>query len=238
MLNQGTYWVEIAAAVVDALLLGRLLLLKLQRTYLFITIVCVLAVFFDVVTLWLGIQSAESGRVSLYSRFLYVLVYPAAAWDVFEEIGSRVAQLRRAAMFRLASSLIMAALFGVVFLVFADTSESGGTEASVALLAIVLSTGSSIASVAFLWSMHRALRKQKIALPNNTHVWLVFFELLLAVEVLICIYAIAGPLLNETAEDIANIVFNTYGIVITLWCVWKLRPVASDLPSASAKASL
>lgn len=238
MLNQASYWVEIAAAAVDVLLLARFLLLRLQRTYLFIAIVCVLAVFFDAVTLWLGIQSAESGRVSLYSKFLYVLVYPAAAWDVFEEIGPRIGQLRKAAMLRLGSSLIMAALFGFVFVMFADTGESGGTQATVALLAVVLWTGSSVASLAFLWSMHRAVRKQGIALPNNTHVWLIFFELLLAAEVLMCLYAIAGPLLNETAENIADIVFNTYGIGITLWCVWRLRPIASNLPSASEKASL
>jgi hypothetical protein len=238
MLNQATYWVEITAAVADALLLGRFLLLRLQRTYLFIAIVCVLSVFFDVVTLWLGIQSAESGRVSLYSRFLYVVIYPAAAWEVFQEIQTRVAQLRKAAISRLISSVIMAALFGILFITFANTGESAGSQGVIAMLAIVLWTGSSVASLAFLWSMHRALRTQKIALPNNTFVWLVFFELLLAVEVVMCIYAIAGPLFNEATENIADIVFNTYGIAITLWCVWKLRPVTSDLPSASANASL
>ena len=238
MLNHATYWVEIAAAVADVLLLGRFLLLRLQRKYLFIAIVCVLSVFFDVVTFWLGIQSAESGRVSLYSRFLYVVVYPAAAWEVFEEIHSRVGQLRKAAISRLVSSLIMAALFGVLFVTFADIGESGGSQGATAILAIVLWTGSSVASLAFLWTMHRAVRSQKIELPNNTFVWLVFFELLLAVEVVMCIYAIAGPLFNQATENIADIVFNTYGIVITLWCVWKLRPLTSDLPSASANASL
>ncbi|MBV8572229.1 MAG: hypothetical protein JO319_16535 [Acidobacteriaceae bacterium] len=237
MLNQVTHWVEIAAAVIDALLLMRVLQLRLQRIYLFITIVCVLAVFFDGVTLWLGIQSAESGRVSLYSRFLYVVIYPAAAWEVFEEIRARIAPLRRAAMLRLITSLIMAAIFGLVFIAFADTAQAG-SQGVITLLAVVLWTGSSVASVAFLWTMHRAIKKQKIALPNNTFVWLVYFELLLALEVVICIYAIAGPLLNQGAEDIADIVFNTYGMLITLWCVWKLRAIASGVPSAQEKPSL
>lgn len=238
MLNQATYWVAVAAAVADGLLLLRLLFLRLQRTYLFITIVCVLAVFFDVVTLWLGLQSAESGRVSLYSRFLYVLIYPAAAWEVFEEIRSRIAQLRRAAMLRLFSSVMMAAIFGLVLIAFADTGEAGGTQPVVTMMAVVLWTGSSVASLAFLWSMHRAVKKQQIALPNNTFVWLRFFELLLAAEVVTCIYAIGAPLMKQNVEDIVDIVLNLYGIAITLWCVRKLRAIASDVPSASENARL
>ncbi len=238
MLTQASYWVEVAAAVADVALLLRLLFLRLQRTYLFITIVCVLAVFFDAVTLWLGMQSAEASRVSLYSRFLYVLIYPAAAWEVFEEIRSRVSQLRRAAIFRLISSLIMAAIFGAVFIAFSDTAEAGGTEAVITMLAIVLWTGSSVASLAFLWSMHRAVRKQQIALPNNTFVWLIFFELLLAAEVVSCIYVIAAPLLNQNAGNIAEIVLNVYEIVIIAWCVWKLRADISKVPSASENAPL
>jgi len=238
MLNQANYWIEIAAAVVDALLLLRFLLLKLQKTYFFIFLVCVLTVFFDVITLWLGIQSQEAGRVTFYSRFLYVFLYPAAAWDVFEEIRAQIAKVRRLAIFRLVSSVFMATIFGLLFIAFADTSGDGGREAVITLLGLVLWAASAVASLAFLLTLHRETRKQKITLPNNTFVWLVFFELLMAVEVLVCVAALALPLLNSRVEDVADICFNTYGILITIWCVWRLRAVVSDLPSASEKASL
>ena len=137
ILGQATYWIEIAAAVVDALLLLRFLMLKLQRTYFFIFLVCLLAVFFDGVGLWLGIQSQESARVSFYSRFLYVFLYPAAAWDVFEEIRAQVAKPRRTALFRLISSLLMATIFGFLVLAFADTGNAG-SQGAIAMLGVVL----------------------------------------------------------------------------------------------------
>ncbi|MBV8552389.1 MAG: hypothetical protein JOY54_13885 [Acidobacteriaceae bacterium] len=238
MLNQATYWVEIAAAVADVMLLLRVVLLKLQRTYLFITLVAVLAVFFDGVTLWLGTQSQESQRVFVYSRFLYAFLYPAAVWDVFEEVHSEVGKLRKTAISRLLSSLLMALLFGLLFTAFADTNEAGGGEALTAMLGIVLWAASSVACVAFLWTLHRAIRAQKIPLPNNTFVWLVFFELLLLAEIAGCIFAIVAPLINANIANGVDVVVNVYGIAITLWCVWRLRGTASGVPSAPEKASL
>jgi len=238
MLNQATYWIEVAAAVTDALLLLRIVLLKLPRTYLFITLVAVLAVFFDVVALWLGVQSQESGRVFFYSRFLYAFLYPAAAWEVFEEVGTELGKLRRTAVFRMVSSLLMALIFGLVFAAFADTGEDSGGQATLAMVGIVLWAASSVASVAFLWTIHKVIKSQKIPLPNNTFVWLIYFELFLAAEVAACLFAIAAPLVNTAFADVVDMVVNVYGIAITLWCVWRLKAAASGVPSAPEKASL
>ena len=70
MLDQVTHWIEIASAAVDGLLLLRVLQLKLQRIYVFITLACVLSLFFDGVSIWLGTQSREAGMAFLYSRFV------------------------------------------------------------------------------------------------------------------------------------------------------------------------
>src|SRR5579875_1216112 len=103
MLNQVNHWMDFVGTAVDCALLLRILLLRLHRTYLFITLAAVLAVFFDGILLWLGPDSREFSRVFIYSRFLYIVVFPAAAWDVFEEAKGPVASLRRLGMRRLVS---------------------------------------------------------------------------------------------------------------------------------------
>src|SRR3954447_639383 len=114
MLSQVNHWLEIAATTVDALLLCRVLLLRLQRTYLFITLACVLTVLFDGVQLWLGSASDASVRVFIYSRFLWALLFPLVAWDVFEELKGQLGKLRRVAVGRLASGLFFAVVFSLV----------------------------------------------------------------------------------------------------------------------------
>lgn len=229
---------EIAGTAVDALLLCRILMLRLHRVYLFITLACLVAVFFDAVQLWLGPSSPENIRVSLYSRFLYVFLYPLVAWDVFEEAKTETAKLRRLAVVRLISGLIFAAIFGFIASAFFEETETSGQSALLVTLAVVLWAGTSTATLAFLWTLHRQIRKQNIVCPNNTFVWMVFYEFILVGEVLSCLIAIAYPLVNAKAEDLFNLVLLTYGIVVTGWCILKLRGIASGVPSAPENASL
>jgi hypothetical protein len=68
MVSQLNHWIEIAGSAVDALLLFRVLQLKLYRVYVFITLSCVLAVFFDGLMLWFHSDSREFARILIYSR--------------------------------------------------------------------------------------------------------------------------------------------------------------------------
>ena len=237
MLSQANHWMDIAGTVVEGLLLCRVLLLKLHRVYLFITLGCLLAVFFDIVLLWLGPASAESARLFLYSRFLYAVLFPVIAWDVFEEIQSQVSRLRRVAIARLISGLLLATIFGLIVSAFAE-SDTNGPPARLATLAVVLWAGSSTSSLAFLWTLQRAARTQKIYLPNNTFVWLIFYQLSFAYEVLSCFFLIAAPLVKSPMTDVVQLLFSIYDIVITAWCIVKLRTLPSDVSSAPEKASL
>jgi hypothetical protein len=218
MLHQASHWMEIAGIAASALLLCRVLALRLYRVYLFITLACIVDLLFGGVELWLGEKSQASSRISLYSRFVYVFVYPMVAWDVFEEIKAQVGKLRRLAIGRLISGLF----FAVVF-----------------TLALVLWAGATTASFAFLLTIYRVLRTQPIVRPNNTNVWMYYYGLSFLAEVLYCFLWLATQTTRSDAlEDALAIVFIAFGILLTGWCIFKLRAVASDLPSASENARL
>lgn len=237
MLSQLNHWIEIAGVAADAMLLLRILQLKLHRTYFYITLACALGLIFDFAGVWFGIESRESIRIFLYSRFLYAVIYPAAAYDVWEEVATQVAKLRKFAMLRLAASLTLASIFGLFIASFAVSDDNGG-DTLVATFAVILWAAVTTASLAFLWSMHRAVRAQKIVLPNNTAVWLLFYQLLLAGEVGACFLIIIGQQFNTFVTNSLDISLNLYGILIIAWCIWKLKALALDVPSAKEKASL
>lgn len=227
----------IAGTAVDALLLCRVLMLRLQRVYVFITLACLMAVFFDVVALWLANDADAGFRVFAYSKFLYLFLFPLVGSDVFEEMKPQIAKLRRAALTRLISGLFFAGLFGFFMALFAAPPDPSGNPLLVFTMAIVLWAGSSTATLAFLWTLDRAIRAQNIPRPHNTAIWVVFWQLDLLSEVLFCFYILMSQITRKTAfSDVVELLFLTYGIAITLWCILKLRALPSDVPSAPASA--
>ena len=239
MLHQASHWTEIAGVAVSAILFYRVLALRLYRVYLFITLACILGLLFDGVLLWLGDQSPASSRVFLYSRFIWAFVYPMAAWDVFEEIKAQIGKLRRLAIGRLISGLFFAVIFGLIMAAFMDTDDTNGEPVVLGSLALVLWAGATTASFAFLYSIYRVLRTQPIVRPNNTNVWMYYYGLSFLAELLFCFLWITAPLTkSEAVGDVIAIVFTIFDIVLTSWCIFKLRAVASDMPSAPENAPL
>lgn len=236
MLDQVNYWMDIAATAIDGLLLLRILQLRLHRIYFFITLAAFLSLFFDGVMLWLGPRSHEFVLVFIYSRFLYAFVFPAAAYDVWEESKSLVGNIRRPAAFRLVSSLLIASILGLVITGFAAT-EDAEQGAVLGTFAVILWAASTTASLAFLWSVHRLARARKIELPSNTAVWLLFYQLSLAAEVVACVLMIVDQQFSPFVSTLLDVSLGLYSIVITVWCVWHLRAQSSDLPSAQEGAT-
>jgi hypothetical protein len=236
MLNQVNHWLELAGTAVDALLVLRILQLRLHRTYLYITLACVLSIFFDGVMLWFHSDSREFGRIFIYSRFLYVFVYPAASHDVWEELKAQIARIRRLATFRLVSSLVLASVLGLIISGLAANDDTG-QDAVIGTFGVILWAASTTASLAFLWSMHRLVRTQKIEMPNNTAVWLLFYQLSLVGEVVYCFLLIIDQQFNPVVTAAIDVSLGLYGILITLWCIWKLRALPSDVSSAPENAS-
>lgn len=233
MLNQISHWIEYAAAVVDLVLLLRLLGLRLQRMYMFLTLACALAVIFDVADLLFGEQAP---RVQIYTEMFAACLAPLAAWDVFEEIGSAVSPLRRLAMLRTLASFIIISFFGLAWLSsFTEKDDPTGLAFPLALTMIV-STASSAGCLGFLWIMHRGMQLQKIPAKRNTLVWMTFFALLMAGQLLSWFVLMAGEFLSAPVRDnfspIVNVVLNTYGMAITIWCAVRLRGLERDLPES------
>src|SRR5205807_4320141 len=138
---------------------------------------------------------------------------------------------------KLISGLFFATVFGFLLSVFAPT-ENNSDPPILATLGLVLWAGSSTASLAFLWTLRRAIRAQNVERPNNTAVWMTFWQLFLLAQVLYCFCSLMVPFLRDGAADALNIAFNGYGIVITAWCIFRLRALPSDVPSAPANAKL
>jgi hypothetical protein len=237
MLEQSTHWLEIVGTALDGLLLLRVLQLRLHRVYAFLTLACGLALFFDTVALWLGVNSEENVRVFLYSRFLYTFIYPLVAWDVFEQVGDQIGKLRRMAMRRLISALVLTSILGLLVAGSGDSGDSASDATVLGTIAVVLWAGASAASLAFLFTVQRILRAQKLELPNNTFVWMRYFELSLLAEVVNCFSSIVFSFVKSTtAVGVINIVFICYEIAITAWCLLRLRMIQSDVPSAPQQA--
>jgi hypothetical protein len=193
--------------------------------------------FFDVVSLWLGTGSQENLRVFLYSRFLYAVLFPLAAWDVFEEVKTQVGKLRRLALARLVSGLFFASVFGFVASLFVGSEDTNAEPTLLATSGLIIWAGSSTATLVFLWSLHRLMRGNRIDTPNNTHVWLVFYELSLIGELLSCLAFLVVPFLKAPSSDILNVLFLAYGIGVTSWCIWKLKALPSGVASSPENAS-
>ncbi len=230
MLSQISHWMEYAAAAVDLVLLLRILSLRLQRTYLFLTLACALTVIFDVADLLFADQAP---RVQIYSELFAACIFPLAAWDIFEEISVSVASLRRLAMLRTFASFIIISFFGLVWLSsFTEKDDPTGLAFPLALTMIV-STATSAGCLGFLWIMRRGMQLQRIAVKKNTFVWMTFFALLMAGELLSWFVLMAGEFLSgparETFSPIVNVALNSYGMVITIWCAVKLRPLQKDV---------
>jgi hypothetical protein len=236
MLDQVNYWMDIGGTVIDGLLLLRILQLRLHRIYFFITLAAFLSLFFDGVMLWLGPRSHEFVLVFIYSRFLYAFVFPAAAYDVWEESNSQIANIRRPAAFRLVSSLLIASFLGLIITGFA-ANDQAGEGVVLGTFAVILWAASTTASLAFLWSVHRLARAKKIELPSNTAVWLLYYQLSLAGEVVACVLMIIDQQFSAFVGTVLDVSLGCYEIAITAWCIWHLRALSSDVPSAREGAT-
>jgi hypothetical protein len=229
MLAQITHWMQVAGTVLDGILLLRILSLRLHRTYLFITLACTVGLLFDITDLWFGNDRTVSTRLFVYSRFVWVVLFPLVVWDVFQEIKMRISPLRRLAVARLISGMFFTLLLAFVMAAFINVDAADVESPVLTTMGLVLWAGAATASLAFLITMHRVLRLQTVAMPNNTSVWMRFYEWSLAAEVVSCFVLVLLQLVtSQVVKDAVSLAFLMYGIVITVWCVWKLRRIPSE----------
>jgi hypothetical protein len=141
------------------------------------------------------------------------------------------------AMGRLISGIVLTSILGLLLASSGDSGDSSNNDAVLGTVAIVLWAGASTASLAFLISVQRVLRAQKVELPNNTFVWMRYFELSLLAEVVNCFSLLVFSFVKSTVTiGVINVVFICYEIAITAWCLLRLRMIQSDVPSAPLQA--
>ena len=151
MLTQINHWMEYVAAVIDLVLLLRILGLRLQRTYVFLTLAAAVSVVFDVASLRFA---EEVPRVQIYGQLFMAVIFPLAVWDIFEEIASAVAALRRMAMLRTLASLIIMFFFGLIWLTYLGQADDPSGLLFILGLCLFVSTCSAAACLSFLWCWH------------------------------------------------------------------------------------
>lgn len=217
----------LSGSILDTVLLVRVLGLRLQRTYLFITLDCVLSPLIDWVSVYLGWDSPESTRVFIYTRFLYAVLTPLIAWDVFEEIKRQASKVRWLEATRMVLSLLIMGAFSFLLLtpaIFGGSEDAGADWA--AALGLYLWGVACVAAILFIWRTRRAARKQEIGLPRNTTVWSIYYMLTLLSSVVVVGIAFSGW---KVDQNVLNIVLVVWGMGCTIYCVLRLRGAPPEL---------
>jgi hypothetical protein len=231
MLSQINLWTDRAGMIFDLLLLVRILTLKLRRTYTFITLFALMNLFYDGIEIAMGINSPEFRRVDILSKLIYAIIFPLASWDLFEEAKVTVDKVRKMSMSRMLTSLLLISIWGLLIAAFIGPDE--GLESMYLMrLSLIVWTGSIAASIAFLWVMRKGIKLNQWELPANTVIWYRFFLLLLSAQAASCVLGLTLPFVHSQSADmaeqvahVADLVFGLFGILLTAWCVYKLRAV-------------
>ncbi len=238
MLDQIDLWMQIVETFVEFLLLGRMLMLKLQRVYLYLTLYAVVTLLIDASSLIVGFQSDATIRLFLYSRFLVALIYPLAAWDVFEESKATVTKVRRLHLPRMVTGIFITLVLGFVTSVGIEDRDYKGTSSTTDFIGLFLWLGSASTSLLFTWNVFRSARSAEVSLPNNTFVWAIFFLITFALSVIDCGFEVADGLIPHPALQVIGIVLGLFDLCLVAWCTVKLKPLSSNANEAPQKASL
>lgn len=235
MLEHSIQWMNMAETVVEGLLLCRLLLLRLHRPYLFITLYCLLSVFFDSIcwgTGWTTRAALETGTLEC---FFLAFLTPFAAWEAFEEVLPQAAKWRRLALGRFVWSVVLTVVFVLIVCANVPVQDAQGHSAFFTLAGLLCWSCCASASFAFLRTTRRILLAQKIELARNTSVWTIFFILINALTIVYCLLVLLGPVAGKTVSAVAIILLQATDAGIIVWCIARLKRPAALVSAVSAK---
>ncbi len=229
---------QVFETFLEFLLLGRMLLLKMQRTYVYLTLYAAITVLLDTASLVVGIESDPGVRIFFYSKFLFALLYPLTAWDVFEEARTRVSKLRRLHLPRLITGVFLSVILGIVVSLGVEDQDYKGTSSTTDFIGLFLWLGAASTSLLFTWNVFRSGRSSDVVWPNNTFVWAIFFLLTFARAVIDCAVDVADGLIPHTAFQVLAVVFTLFDACLIVWCAARLKPLPGNSTSEPEKASL
>jgi hypothetical protein len=228
MVLQILHWVNMAGTVLEGLLLVRILALKLQRVYTFVTLYWVVNLIFDCASWFFGWESSESTRLQIYGLFITALLLPLVAWDAFEEMKAAVAKMRMLHASRMVMALLVAVLLSVFWSVYVSSQSEAGAEAGVALMGFFLWMGSASVAALFLWIFRKFTRKENLATPRNTSVWTWLFLVLICCQFVGFVAAPAGT----EASRIMDIALTSITVLAMLAALVAIRPAPTDVETA------
>lgn len=231
MLLQLLHWAAMAGTVLEGLVLLRMLLLKLHRVYLWLTLYWCLNLIFDVASWYLGFESRQAVMAQIYSWFLFGLVFPLASFNVFEEMDQSFGKLRLLQATRMVSGLSASLLVGAILFAFAAVSDPDVTFLALSPVVIFVS---ACASIFFLWKLREVVVRQSLPLPRNTNTWMNVFLVLLACQIIGGLSAFFGEVAPNWFFEGLDLVLNGIGIVAMLWTLLRMRAI----PGSAAPAAL
>jgi hypothetical protein len=235
MLEHSIQWMNMAQTVVEGLLVCRLLLLRLHRPYLFITLYCLLSVFFDSICWWTGWTTRAALQTATLETFFLAFLTPFAAWEAFEEAMPQAAKWRRLALGRFAWSILLTVIFVLIVSANVPAQDAEGHSAFFTLAGLLCWSCCASASFAFLRTTRRILLAQKIELTRNTSVWTTFFILINALTIVYCLLVLLGPVAGKAASAVAVILLQAVNAAIIIWCIARLKRPAALAHAVSAK---
>jgi hypothetical protein len=233
MLLEAIHWTEIAGLIAEALLLARLLFLKLHRIYAFVTLYWAVSIIFDSTYWFFGWDSKESAQIGAHAPLLLAVLYPLLVWDVFEEVRPKLRLVLRFQTVRMISGLVVTVIMSAIWsMLFIDALEKtpGGPWVQFGLF---LWLGSTSVSALFLFTLHKAIKSMSLRLPRNTSVWFTFSVIVLAVDLL----TVATSFLNENAYHVIEFTLQLVSVAVTIWCGVRIRAVPPAVPSEAVESS-
>ncbi len=231
MLDRIIWWLGIVSTALDGMLLLRVVTLRLFRTYTFVTLYCALNFLLDI-SVWVsGLNSPGAARIFVYSRFLWAIVFPLAAWDIFEEHTPPVAAVRRLQARRLISGLVMAPIFALIFSLGVEDTDAGVVSTVALYFAFFLWFSTALACFLFVLAVFRLCRRENIAVTGNTFVWMVFFGVSFLREMIDCFVLNIEHWVGSPAVNAINIGLSCLDIALSAWCILRLRGIRSNEPA-------
>ncbi len=203
------------------LLLARMFLLGLHKTYFLFTISTALDIIFGVATLKFGFASQGVENLSLLGDTMDVFLTPSVALELIS-----LPVLRSAAPARFLSPVVFTLLAGAGINIFLAGSPDKESFEAAGALAFIADTMVTLLVISFLV---RRLRQQDLAVERNPQ-WL--RRLFLFQLVASAVHSLSALFVNQAAFSFVDIAFFSLSLVATVVCTLALRKP----PPAAANA--
>ena len=238
MLLQIIHWTNMAGTVLEGLLLLRVLTLRLQRMYAFVTLYWASSLIFDGAAWAFGWESAATSRLTAYTLFVSALIFPLVAWDVFEEMKPAITQLRLQQASRLVSGMFLTLLLTAIWFALSGDEAEKDPDGLLTSCGVLLWFGAACVSSMFVWSLRHLARKQQLVVPRNTSVWTTVFLLLMWAVIADALAAMTAVYAGQNAVQVITLAIDIVQSAAMAWALLRVRAIPSQTSPEPQEARL